>query len=220
MDEELKQLEVSLSSYYETVERLGSNFDSELALTFLETYEEFEITTDNFPTPEQYTDLMILYFVTDNWHTPAKMLWKRIPAAMKKDKSLIGIWEIGKLLFTSKYAEAAVKINEFKSSKLAIWLKAGYKYIIHKLVIQAYENIDDATYQTLLGLKTKKEQTEYMEYFDKEVKPRGKIPFRSKHIEPADKSESYEISEVHLQNLKTLAQFIERESATQIDKEG
>ena len=174
MDEELKTLEVQLETMYGAVKTLGK-FDQEIAAQFLETFEEYEITSDNFLSVDQYHDFMILYFVTNNWKNPAKFLWKRIPSAMKKDKALIGIWDIGKLLFTDNYQEAAKHIRAYKKGPLSDFLQAGYHCIMNGLINEVYENIDDATYRLLMGFKNSKEQKEYIEYYNAEIQPKSKI---------------------------------------------
>ena len=173
MDEEAKTLQGQLESFYSAVEEAKS-FDPELAQNFLEAFEEFEITIDGYMKPEQYVDFMVLYFVTDNWHNPAKFLWKRIPTAMKKDKMLVSVWDIGKLLFQSKYLEAAKKISSFKLGKLSEFLAAGYRYHMQRLIEQAYANIDDKTYRALMGFTSAKQQKEYQTHFDEELRHKGK----------------------------------------------
>ena len=174
MEEELKELEATLESFYDEVDRRKSTFCPNTSKRFLEAYEEYELTTDSFLTVEQYVDFLVLHYVTDNWNNPAKFLWKRIPKAMKKEKDLVATWEIGQLLFTSKYLEAATKINEFKSGKLHAWLKVGYRYIMYKLIQKAYDNIDKETMKVLMGFKDSKEQKAYETHFEKEIKPNGK----------------------------------------------
>ncbi|CAI2380092.1 unnamed protein product [Moneuplotes crassus] len=209
MEEEIKTLEAQIQSFYDTVRDAGSTFDPELAKEFLETFEEFELSIDSFLSLEQYIDLMVLYFVTDNWRNPAKFLWKRIPKAMKKDKALVQVWEIGKCLFQYKYPEAAQAIRDFKGGNLSDYLRSGYYHIMNGFINQAYQNIDDDTYRLLMGFSSAKEQKAYLSYYNKEVQPK---------IDAA-KNEKIEINASHLDTLKKLAEFIEKEGATQIERE-
>mmetsp|Transcript_42964 Transcript_42964/g.50390 ORF Transcript_42964/g.50390 Transcript_42964/m.50390 type:complete len:211 (-) Transcript_42964:36-668(-) len=209
MEEELKELEATIESLYCHIEQCGSKFNKEVAWRMLEAFEEYEITIGTNLKPEQYVDFLVLYYITDNWGNPAKFLWKRIPDVMKKDKDLRATWDIGKLLYTSNFFEAVGKINDFGSGKLSSWLKSGYKYYMHQLINKMYAVIDDATFRALMGLKDAKEHKEYLAYYEAEVKPN----------EEDTSSENVEINESHLQTLKLLAQFIEKDSATKIEKE-
>mmetsp|Transcript_16717 Transcript_16717/g.14632 ORF Transcript_16717/g.14632 Transcript_16717/m.14632 type:complete len:228 (+) Transcript_16717:29-712(+) len=226
MDEEIKTLEAQIESLHTAIEDLGNTFNPKLAKQLLEVYEEYEITVDGFCNitvnngvidtnddkfiqPEQYIDLLVLYFITDNWHNPAKFLWKRIPETMKRDKALKETWSIGKFLYTHKYQEAAGLIAQFTQGRLSNFLKAGYHHIMHAFLDQAYENIDDDTYRTFMGFSTEKEQKAFVKYYNEEVKPKVE----------AEKEENVEISSDHLNTLKKLAQFIEKENKTQIERE-
>lgn len=166
MEEEIKEITETISGLYDTIERQGENFDPVIALRLLEALEEYEITVDTFLTTDQYVDLLVLHYITDNWHNPAKFAWKRVPKAMRKDKDLAKTWEIGQLLYTSKYTEAAIKINDFSIGKLATWLKSGYRYIMHRLINRAYTDIDDSTFRQFMGFKTAAEQKNYMDYYE------------------------------------------------------
>ena len=169
-------------------------------------FEELEITDDVIKTPEVYADFLILHYITNNWDNTAKFLWKRIPHSMQKDKVLKKVWEIGQDLYSCQFILAAQKINEFKGSKLDNWLKDGYKYLMHRLINKMYSSIDDSTFQALMGFASSKEQKEYMK----------------NHIDDFATHESedhVEISEEHMKTLKLLAQFIEKENVTQLDRE-
>ena len=231
MEEEAMELIAKIESFYTSVEGLGDKFDPQLANDFLETMEELEITGDGFnhyldPKGDSSTfvrihiDFMILYFVTDNWHNPAKFFWNRIPKQLKAEKPIKKIWEIGKLLYTSKYHEAAALITQHKDSPLSDFLRSGYRFIMHKFINQAYDNIDDDTYSLFMGFTKSKDAKAYKKYYKEEVQPsRKSIPNTNLFIVETEEEENVEISSEHLNTLKKLAQFIEKEGTTQLDRE-
>ena len=208
MEEELKQIEATLESLYEHCTKPDSQYDLATAQRFLTVYEEYEITTDGFMKPDKYADYLILHYITDNWDNNLKFMWGRVPPAMRKDKLIKKTWEIGQMLLKSQFLEAAAKINEYTGSNLDGWLDQGYKYLMNKLISKVYSSIDDATRMALMGFKSAKDMKSFMEiYGDGSDAAKTDIG-------------SVEISEAHMRMLKTLvSKFIEKESATQLERE-
>ena len=175
MEEELKEIQAQIESLYSYVENPSNKYNREIAEDLLLAYEEYEITVDSFLKTEEYIDFLVLHYITDNWGNNSKFLWKRIPDIMKKDKTLRATWEIGQSLFKNDFIEAAGKINSFSYGRLSVWLKSGYRFLMHKLINKIYSNIDDTTFRALMGLKDAKEQKEYTDFYEAEVKPAGKM---------------------------------------------
>ena len=188
MDEELKEIQAQIESLYSYIENPNNSYSPEVAETMLKAYEEYEITIDSFLKVDEYVDFLVLHYITDNWGNTAKFMWKRIPDQMKKEKSLKAAWEIGQLLFKSNFIEAATKINVFSFGRLSAWLKSGYRFLMHKIINKMYSNIDDDTFRALMGLANAKEQKEYMDVYEVEVKPTGiliifnKFTFKFRHF--------------------------------------
>lgn len=60
--------------------------------------EEQELSSEEGPSANLYTQMMALYILTDDMPS-ANMLWKRIPAILKQpDSDLVAVWRIASLL--------------------------------------------------------------------------------------------------------------------------